>query len=149
MKRDQIVGEFSAGGVVFRKDNNKIRYLLIKDHDNHWTIPKGHIKTGEDPKEAALREIKEETGLNNLNIVRELESTRYFYCRGKDLIRKTVYLYLIAAEGNEELNPDKSEVKGAMWFSGKDALKNVFYANIKDMLNKAMVGGKIESRRLK
>jgi 8-oxo-dGTP diphosphatase len=149
MKRDQLTKEFSAGGVVFRKDRNKIQYLLIKDHENHWTIPKGHIEAGENPKEAALREIKEETGLNKLNIARELESTRYFYCRGKNLISKTVYLFLIEAEGKEEINPDKKEVKGAMWFTGKDALKNVFYQNIKDMLNKAMVGGKIESRRVK
>ena len=149
MKRDQLVREFSAGGVVFKKDNNIIRYLLIKDSQNHWTIPKGHIETGEEPKEAALREIKEETGLKKLNIARELESTRYFYCRGKDIIHKTIYLYLIEAEDNEELNPDKKEVKGAMWFTGKEAIKNVAYANIKDMLNKAMVGGKNESRRTK
>ena len=145
MKKDQLIREFSAGGVVFQKSNNKIRYLLIKDRQNNWTIPKGHIESGENPQEAALREIKEETGLKKLNIARELESTRYFYCRGKELIRKTVFLYLIEAKDDEELNPDKKEIKGAMWFTGKDALKNVSYSNIKDMLNKAMIGGKIES----
>lgn len=142
MKRDTVSREYDAGGIIFRKEKNKIQYLLIKDQFNNWTIPKGHIESGENTKEAALREIAEETGLKNLEIVRDLGSTKYFFCQNKDLILKTVTLYLIEAEDTEKLNPDKKEVKSAMWFSGKDALKNVDYKNIRDMLNKAMVGGK-------
>lgn len=141
MRRDKLVREFSAGGIVFRKDKNKIRYLLIKDANNHWTIPKGHIEEGENAKIAALREIKEETGLSKLDIARELEATRYFYCRGKEIILKTVYLFLIESEEDENLDPDKKEVKGAMWFSGKRAIENAGYKNIKEMLTKAIGRG--------
>src|SRR4030066_2250409 len=138
MKRDTLVKEYSAGGIVFRKDKNKIRYLLIKDSNNKWTIPKGHIEKGEEARVAALREIKEETGLKKLEIARELEATRYFFCREKDLILKTVYLFLIESEEEENLKPDKKEIKGAMWFTDKDAIKNIGYNNIKDMLSKAI-----------
>ena len=141
MKRDTLIREYSAGGIVFRKDKNKIRYLLIKDSNNKWTIPKGHIEEGEKARVAALREIKEETGLSKLEIARELEATGYFFCREKDLILKTVYLFLIESEEKENLKPDKNEVKGAMWFTDKDAIKNVGYNNIKDMLSKAIGRG--------
>jgi len=141
MKRDTLIKEYSAGGIVFKKDKNKIRYLLIKDSGNKWTIPKGHIEEGEDPRVAALREIKEETGLSKLEIARELEPTRYFFCRGKEIILKTVYLFLIESEEEERLKPDKKEIKGAMWFTDKDAVKNIGYHNIKDMLNKAIGRG--------
>lgn len=141
MKPDAITREYTAGGIVFRKDKNKIQYLLVKDSSNNWTIPKGHIEPHEEAKEAALREIKEETGLASLEIVKDLGSTKYFYCEGKTLILKTVYLFLIAHEKNEELNPDKKEIKGATWLSGKDALKQVKYKNIQEMLKKAIEGG--------
>lgn len=141
MKRDTLVREYSAGGIVFRKDKNKIRYLLIKDSNNKWTIPKGHIEKGEEARVAALREIKEETGLSKLEIARELEATRYFFCREKDLILKTVYLFLIESEEKEKLKPDKKEIRGAMWFTDKDAVKNVGYNNIKEMLSKAIGRG--------
>ena len=137
MKRDTLVKEHSSGGVVFKKDKNKIRYLLIKDANSKWTIPKGHIEEGENVSDAALREIREETGITNLQIARELEGTRYFFCRGKDLILKTVYLFLIEAKSVEKLNPNKKEIKGAMWFTAKDAVKNIGYNNIKEMFNKA------------
>jgi len=53
-----------AGCVVFRNDEEKLRYLVISSSTNeHWVLPKGHIDPGESPKEAALRELKEETGV--------------------------------------------------------------------------------------
>jgi 8-oxo-dGTP diphosphatase len=55
-----------AGGIVFRLNNNVVEYLLIgpsKDRPNEWLFPKGHIEIGEDRPAAALREVKEETGV--------------------------------------------------------------------------------------
>jgi 8-oxo-dGTP pyrophosphatase MutT (NUDIX family) len=55
-----------AGGIVFRLSNNVVEYLLIgpsKERPNEWLFPKGHIEIGEDRPTAALREVKEETGV--------------------------------------------------------------------------------------
>jgi len=141
MKRDTVIKEFSAGGVVIKKENNQIKYLLIKDGNGHWTLPKGHIEGEEEIKEAALREIQEETGLTDLKIVRNLETIKYFYCRDNDLILKMVHLFLIEARGNEELKPQRAEITGARWVDGKEALKLASYKNTKDILQKAIGGG--------
>src|SRR3989442_4370175 len=58
--------ETSAGGVVFRRGpDGQVRFLLIRDSDKNWGVPKGHLETGEPPAEAARREGTEETGLGD------------------------------------------------------------------------------------
>src|SRR5262249_41445497 len=53
-----------AGGVVFRKRNGAVEYLLVQASKDRtqWVLPKGHIEPGEEPRETAVREVKEETG---------------------------------------------------------------------------------------
>src|SRR3982750_698917 len=67
----EVVREPTAGGIVYRysaADKTKIEILLIQDSKGRWTIPKGHIEEGESPRQAAEREIREETGLQNMKI---------------------------------------------------------------------------------
>ena len=54
-----------AGGIVFRRDADAIRYLLVtaKNQDKDWVLPKGHIESGESPRETAVREVLEESGV--------------------------------------------------------------------------------------
>lgn len=54
-----------AGGVVWRKVNNQVQYLLVRATraPNEWVLPKGHVEPGETIQEAALREVREETGV--------------------------------------------------------------------------------------
>ena len=56
--------EKSCGAVVFRRDGGEPRYLLIREQNGFWGFPKGHTEEGESERDTALREIKEETGLN-------------------------------------------------------------------------------------
>lgn len=56
--------EKSAGAVLYELNNNRVLYLLILDFNNNWGFPKGHIENGETQQEAALREIKEEVGVD-------------------------------------------------------------------------------------
>jgi len=58
---------FSAGAVVFRREPGGHRYLLLRAYRN-WDFPKGEVEPGEDPLEAALREVREETGLSALEL---------------------------------------------------------------------------------
>src|SRR5205809_7055836 len=70
MKRKQrrAQRETSAGGVVFRRNSSgaEPRFLLIRDSYRNWGFPKGHLKAGEPPADAAQREVAEETGLQDL-----------------------------------------------------------------------------------
>ena len=56
--------EKSCGAVVFRAEEGEIKYLLVRGHEGFWGFPKGHVEPGESERETALREIREETGLN-------------------------------------------------------------------------------------
>ncbi|MEK7379665.1 MAG: NUDIX domain-containing protein [Gemmatimonadota bacterium] len=58
--------EVSAGGVVFRRVAEGLRFLIIRDSYAKWGLPKGHLENGETPAAAALRETEEEVGLTGL-----------------------------------------------------------------------------------
>ena len=63
--------EFSAGAVIFKRENKGILFLIIYSGRNMiWGFPKGHIEQSETEREAAIREIKEEVGLENLQFIK-------------------------------------------------------------------------------
>ena len=60
---EALPGEKSAGAIIFRRDSKGIQYLLLFGDKIGWGFPKGHIDSGEEPRETAIREIEEETGI--------------------------------------------------------------------------------------
>ncbi len=129
--------EFSSGGIVIRRDGDLFSVLLIKDSYGHWTWPKGHIEKGESAKDAAIREIEEETGIDDATILSKIGNTNYYYKRDDLLIYKTVHLYLCETN-KEELNIQMSEIKAGKWFTPKEALSRVEYRGAKGLLKKAL-----------
>lgn len=72
--------EKSVGGIVFRKKDNEILYLLVRYRSWQWDFPKGHVEKDETEEQTLRREIQEETGLTELSIVPNFRKTaRYFY----------------------------------------------------------------------
>lgn len=116
--------EFSAGGIVFKKTGDKILVLLCQHSGHHgWVFPKGHIDpsagSGQAPEtkeEAALREVKEETGVIG-EIIRPLEPIQYWFLQylpagrqGKEKIKKTVYYFLMEyVSGDIAVHDDEME----------------------------------------
>ncbi|GAG48071.1 unnamed protein product, partial [marine sediment metagenome] len=94
--------EFSAGGIVLKREKGRLKILLIKDGYGRWAWPKGNIGKGELSEDAALREIEEETGLKKLRIVEKIDRINYFYRLHGTVIYKTVYLFLMEAKGREK-----------------------------------------------
>ncbi len=92
-----------AGGIVFRQTDGETYYLIVraKPDPTHWVIPKGHIEPGESPEAAAVREIREETGVE-ARIIDTLGTIQFNY-RGKQ-IEIIVYLleYLTQSSPQEE-----------------------------------------------
>ena len=68
--------ETSSGGVVYRMLDDGPHFLLIRDPYENWGLPKGHLEGGETPVEAAVREVMEETGLNELRVIDQLPMVR-------------------------------------------------------------------------
>lgn len=119
--------EFSAGGIVYRKTNNKFEFALILDLYGKWTFPKGHIETKEKPEEAALREIEEEIGLKNTKIIEPLEKIDYWFKFDTQTIHKYVYFYLVETCGEEELVHQVAEVTEAKWFTPDETMNTISY----------------------
>ena len=130
--------EFSAGGIVFRKKDRAIEVLLIKDAYGCWSWPKGHVEKDEKSQDAALREIKEEVGLKNTQILGKIGQNNYFYRLKGDLIFKTVFFFLVEAKGDQKLQVQKSEIETARWFKPRKAKTCVKYKGAKEMLEQAI-----------
>lgn len=132
----EIVREPTSGGIVFRltKDKKDIQILLIQDSKGRWTIPKGHIEPGETAKMTARREIEEETGLKNVNILTWLGKIHFKYRRAEKLVLMTTQIYLVQAMDAHEMPMGEKWMKGINWFSFTDALDLIEYEDIEKLM---------------
>ena len=127
--------ERSAGAIVFRKDKEPI-YLLLNYEAKHWDFPKGNIETNETDTETVKREIAEETGIKDIEIVKEFkEKIHYFYKLKEELISKEVVFYL--AKTNTKQIKLSFEHIGSIWLPYKEAIDKLTYKNSKEILKKA------------
>lgn len=135
----EIVREPTAGGIVFRRNKkNEVEFLLIQDHKDRWTIPKGHIEEGETAQQTAQREIGEEAGLKNTEMLGWLGKIHFRYRRIDKLvlISQQVYLMRVKTDGEEIQKEDW--MNGIKWFSFYDALDAIEYEDIGKLMLLAM-----------
>lgn len=130
--------QFSAGGIVVRDDNGSLEVLLIKDRFGRWTWPKGHIEKGESSEEAAVREITEETGLKDIQVLEKVGEQEYSFTLGNRGISKKVDVFLLKARGDEELEVQTAEIDKAVWFTAAEAIETIGYEGSKAILEKAI-----------
>jgi ADP-ribose pyrophosphatase YjhB (NUDIX family) len=135
----EVVREPTAGGIVFRrnKKTNDVEILLIQDAKDRWTIPKGHIEEGETAKETAAREIGEETGLLEVNVMSWLGKIHFRYRRQQSLVLMTTQIYLVHANGAQKLKKEEW-MNGIGWFNVHEALDMIEYEDIGKLILLAM-----------
>lgn len=120
--------EISSGGVVYRQNGSSFEVLLLKDKNNFWSFPKGLIEEGEDKLTAAQREIGEEVGIHNLEMISELAPIHYIYKWQTTIIKKTVYFFLFKYAGSETPKPQLEEgITETKWFDLEEAIKIIGY----------------------
>ena len=122
----------AAGGAVLN-DHNEV---LVIFRNVKWDLPKGKVEKGEQVELGAIREVMEETGLENVKIVSKLPKTYHTYLlKGKRVLKET-YWFLMASN-DEEIRPlAKEGIKKVEWLpeSGLDKVMSNTYENIKLIL---------------
>ncbi len=129
---DEVVRETTSGGVIFRRDpkTQAIQILLIKDAKHRWTIPKGHVEPGEEPKETAEREIREETGLQQMKVYSWLGKVNFRYRRNHTLVLMTMHIYLVEGLGDTDTLKPEDWLTDIKWLSSADAIDKIAYEDI-------------------
>jgi len=148
--------EISAGAVIFRKENNKVYYLLLHYGAGHWDFPKGHVENEEKEKDTVKREVKEETGIGDIEIIDGFkEWIKYVYRDTYNLKDKgkapparnashsdaggwvfKIVTYYLAETKTKEVKIS-FEHKGFKWLPYEQALEQLTFKEAKGILKKA------------
>lgn len=134
MRGTRVRYEVSAGGLLLRRSESGLDALLIgRRSPRIWTLPKGHVERHESHEQAALREVREETGCWGEILVRLNEIGFWFYV-GKAKHHKTVTFYLMRYVSGDTVH-DKDEVDEARWFEIGEARRALKYVNEKRLVD--------------
>jgi ADP-ribose pyrophosphatase YjhB (NUDIX family) len=129
---EEVVHETTSGGIIFRRNEktDALEILLIKDAKERWTIPKGHVEEGEQPKETAEREIREETGLQEMKVYDWLGKVHFRYRRNHTLVLMTMHIYLVKGLGNTNRLHPEDWLSDIQWLPATTAVDSIAYEDI-------------------
>lgn len=131
-----MVDERSAGMVLFRDEAGKKMFLLLHYPSGHWDFVKGRIEKDEQPKEAAVREAREETGITDIEFVDGYEERiQYSYQYDGKTVRKEVIFFL--AKTNTSAITLSDEHLNSTWLEFDDAYRKITYKNARNLLAKS------------
>lgn len=159
-KKDRRIREFSAGGLVFKKDisSNNVLWLVTKSspsqlYKSSWRLPKGWIdddvntnepgeiasgkkrSSEEDLEQAALREVEEEAGVV-ARIIQKIGTEKYFYVRDGKTVLKFVTFFLMEWVEDKKDGPGL-ETEEVRWLPIDEAIKTLSFKVEKEVLKKA------------
>ena len=132
--------QISAGGVAFRKRTGRIEVALISvGEGNRWQLPKGLVDQGESTESAAIREVREEAGIET-ELVERIDKVEYWYFWNEagERVRyhKYVYFYLLGYKSGDVSDHD-DEVNEARWFEIDEAIKTLSFKSEKKIMAQA------------
>src|SRR5262252_6642325 len=128
----------SAGGVIYRASSGRVDVCLIATAGGkRWQLPKGGIDPGETIEQAAVREVREETGLKG-TLIEKIAAIDFWFLEGSPAVRhhKFVTFFLMHYDSGETTDHD-DEVDDARWFDIKQAMLQATFANERQILRSA------------
>jgi 8-oxo-dGTP pyrophosphatase MutT (NUDIX family) len=131
-----VIREFSAGGLVIRNLRGRPHVAVVRVRDDILALPKGHPEKGESSQDAALREVREETGLE-ATAMEKLGDIRYWYARDGDRVMKTVSFFLFRYRSGR-LEDHDHEVEEALWIPLEEAPDRLAYRSEKEIAQTAL-----------
>lgn len=155
-KRKNNFDERSAGGIVYKIDNGRVKWLVIKtpskkryvrssgttNDSNDWIIykfPKGHLLQNEFLKTAAIREVEEE-GQVKATVVGKIGSRNYVITdkiMSKKIVKRVTFFLMQYQEDSRLRHFDREGVLGRAWFGLEEAMEKLAYESEKGLLRKA------------
>lgn len=134
------VEQISAGGVAFRRVGSEYEIVIISvNPSRRWQLPKGLVDEGESPQTAALREVREEAGIETV-LIEPVETVEYWYFGNKNGSRvrfhKFVHFFLMEYVSGDVANHDH-EVAEARWVSIDQAIKMLDFKSEKEAVKKS------------
>lgn len=130
-----MVLEHSAGAIIYRKKARQLQYLILQSvKDYRWGFPKGHLEGKENARQAAVREVREESGLKpnfDFNFMRKIK----YILPNKN--QKEVTFFLARALKEEKVVLQKSEIRAGKWVSLPEAVKYLTEHGKMDVLSAA------------
>ncbi len=127
-----MLNEKSAGAVVY-SPGKSIEYLLLLS--TYWGFPKGMIESGEDERGAAVREVREETGLQVALLEGFREADEYWYRRNGERVHKQAIFFLGEAKTREA--KISWEHEDMAWMTYEQAMEKLKFASLRNLLTKA------------
>ena len=127
------MSEVSAGAIIYTIINEERQYLLIRDFHGNYGFPKGHLEEGETKEEAAIREIREEVGLEVELDTSFREELNYLMPNG--ILKKSIY-YLASYRDQTPIMQEE-EVQEIILLPYEEAMDLLTFDNMKEVLQKA------------
>jgi 8-oxo-dGTP pyrophosphatase MutT (NUDIX family) len=131
-----VIREFSAGGVVVRNFHGRPFAAVVQVREGVMALPKGHPDDGEAMKQAATREVREETGVE-AEPVEKLGDIRYWYWRDGQRVLKVVSFFLFRYRSGSVRDHDH-EVESAEWMPLEEAAEKLTYKGEREMAAAAL-----------
>ena len=127
--------EKSVGAIVFHM-NGEVKFLLLHYRAGHWDFVKGHIEENESEDKTLLRELEEETGISDVEILPDFrEEIVYYFRNNEETVRKEVVFYI--AKSTTMDVTISHEHQGFKWLTFGEATKQTTFDNTKGLLKKA------------
>jgi bis(5'-nucleosidyl)-tetraphosphatase len=131
-----MIEETSAGIIIFRKENSKNLFLLLRYPSGHWDFVKGKMEKDESTRETAVRETKEETGIKDVSFLENFEEwINYNFQYQGELVQKKVVFFLAETKTKEiEISHEHLEY---IWMDYNAAMEKTTFDNAKTVLTRA------------
>lgn len=137
-----MIREKSAGVIVFRfNPRDGVQYLVLYHRGSYWNFPKGKVEADETEEEAAVRELAEETGIRNAELVKGWRQKTDFFFKEeragrKELIKKDFIIFLAKLPSGAKVDLSQ-EHNGYAWLDFKNAAKYLKFKTMKEILTEA------------
>ena len=131
-----MIEETSAGIIIFRKENSKNLFLLLRYPSGHWDFVKGKMEKDESTRETAVRETKEETGIKDISFLENFEEwIDYNFQYQGELVQKKVVFFLAETKTKEiEISHEHLDY---IWMDYNTAMEKTTFDNARTVLTRA------------